>query len=233
MIKNNYRLWILLVVVSLALRFFYCADFLNFRSGLNLPVLTPGLEFFLQRNYSEDLLCRQKLKIQQETIVELKNNLKDLERQAKISGFSNPALITARILVFDQDEIQVDVGSSEGVKKNNLAIFGKRLVGKVLEVEAERSRIGLLDNPQVKITCYAKNGGLLIWGNLEGEGNDKILLKKILPTKKITIENEVFCGQYLAGYVSKISEVKGEFFLQARVRPALAPENFDHVFIEK
>jgi rod shape-determining protein MreC len=188
----------------------------------------------LRKQLLEFSLANQKL---QEQLLE---NLR-LRRLLKFKEESNFSYIPATVIGIGQEQtirsLILNVGSADGVVKNQTVVTEQGLVGKILIVEPHESVTQILmdQNSLVSVRLQkSREIGVIGWtGNLWLDLN-------YIPRDVVVEPGEVVLTSGLSrlyprgikiGIVAEVAEVEYELFKSIKVKPAVNFNNLEEVFI--
>ncbi len=185
-------------------------------------------------------------------VLTLQVRLQDLEyleeenrRLKKLLQFQQDTareIIFARVISALPDRysgvIIIDKGSRDGVRRNMAVRTIKGLVGKVVEVRENYSRVLLLTDPNFSVAVRMK--GTEINGILSGTGNRHCILKYISKDERIkegsllvtSGMDRIFPEGIPVGYVSEVRE-GGDLFYEIKSTPLVKIDSLKEVVIIK
>lgn len=175
-----------------------------------------------------------------EQLKELKKENESLKSALGIELHKEFELAEAHIISKDvsQDYIMIDKGSSGGIKKDMPVITAQKvLVGKIVEVFDNYSRVVLISNKESSFDAHIKEKN--ISGIIKGKGNMEVFFD-LIPQDKEVLENDVIVSSNLSGFfppnllVGQASGVKRndvESFQQSGVNLAFNIKDIDYLFI--
>ena len=247
------RRTILLLVLYLLLSFLFMATNDPFMlRGLRIAIL-QGIGWvssvknhfkYLQELEAENkILHRQLLEFSlsnQRMQEQLLENLR-LRRLLKFKEESNFTYIPATVIGIGQEQtirsLILDVGSADGVVKNQTVVTEQGLVGKILIVEPHESITQILMDQNSLVSARLQKSreiGVIGWsGNLWLDLN-------YIPRDVVVEPGEVVLTSGLSrlyprgikiGIVSEVAEVEYELFKSIKVKPAVNFNGLEEVFI--
>ncbi len=199
---------------------------------------------------SENRLLREQSREYALVKAQLDSALEENRRLSEIAGFNQDNKwrgVWARVVERDpthwNSSFTIDRGLSSGVELHDGVVGiqnGKAgLVGKVIEVSRETSRVLLITDEMFSVTCYLKDHG---WDALaEGQGRELLRLN-YLPTEAQTDAGEVFTSKASVVFPPGISigtvlrfHARGNFmtFVSADLLPTIRPGAVKEVFVMK
>lgn len=179
------------------------------------------------------------LKEQIATLSGAKKENDALRAQLGVAETESFQLLLAQTLGFSPalgaKELQLSVGSTQGVQEGQVVVSGKVALGKISRVQADRSTLRLITDPQTKVLAIAVGGakGLLI-----GQFQASAKLTKVLQEEKLNISEIILTsgeGDWpkglVVGEVIKVTKRDNELFQEAEVRPLVDYERLEQVFV--
>jgi len=180
------------------------------------------------------------LKLQIESAAHLREENKKLRKAFDFKVKKKVDLLGAEVIAFIPSSWRrlalINKGRRDGVEEGLFAIDEDgNLLGKILEVEKETSRVILVDDPEFSVSVFVGKGSFgLLKGNLIGA---KILY--IENEAEINAHDKVWLKILSLGSVINVGEVKriknneNDLFLNIDVEPFTKNSFFDKVFIVK
>lgn len=166
------------------------------------------------KKYKQAMEENSKLKIEVGKIALLERNnsqlLEENERLRKLLSMKkrrNERLIIASVSFRDSisyhEIFHIDVGSKDGIEKNMVVLNEKTLIGRIIEVGEESSKVELLTKDGIYTSAITKNNEDL--GILKGDNSEILHFDNIPIDKTLVVGEEV--------YTSGISDIypKGLF----------------------
>ncbi len=228
--KSLFQWFALLIAASIITIFLYRFDFMGFKSNFALDFVDAASHFFRKQVSLNNFCAEEKKALEvenQNAISEIQRLKTELATRVDLTKES----LESEIITVAQDEMIINRGISSSVSVDQKVIIGQSLVGAVLEIEKNRSLIGLLNNPKTKILCNAENDTLKVWGLLTGKSDGKIYFTKILQTKKVARNNKIFCSGFYAGKIKRLIKNESDLFYEAEVSSAVSAENLRKVYV--
>jgi len=188
----------------------------------------------------EELNSENKRLLQETALLnELKKENKELRRALDLELEKEFDLEIAQIIGKDisQDFIFINKGSLQGLSENMTAITEEKvLVGKIMEVYDNSSKIMLLSNKEMAFDVKIQKDKN-ISGLIKGNGNFTLILDLI---EEQVFENDIVITSFIGNIfpeallVGRIREVnKNEVFYQAKVAPFFNISQAENIFIIK
>jgi len=213
-----------------------------FRTGAFLKDFGRSIFYFsqLKKNQEELVKENQKLLLQLADLEKLKSENESLKKALGLVKSENFKLIFAHFVGFDlnTDYAFIDAGSLAGVKNNSPLINEQKvLIGKVVEVLPQRSRIRFLWSSESSIP--AKVLGKDIFGLVKGNANFKAFLEEVPREKKLEKGDLVLTSNFdklipadiLIGKILDFKKNDIEPFQKAEIELLAKPEKLDSVFV--
>ena len=134
--------------------------------------------------------------------------------------------------------ITIDVGSNDGVARGMPVINGDGLVGRIIQVTPDASRVLLVIDPTFSVAARSARGGVV--GALDGRGSDPMLLVPFDPRAEIALGVEVVTASYEGGgfpsgipigVVSEVTDATSRFARSYRVRPFVDYSRLDDLLV--
>lgn len=120
---------------------------------------------------------------------ELEKENQALHDQFEITKPSPKTLLPAHIIGIADQQIILDKGTSDKVKKGNVILYKDNLVGRVVTVTAHVSIVSLVTNSQTSFTAQTSQTQAL--GVIKGTGTDGIILDNVVLSDKLQIGDVV------------------------------------------
>lgn len=127
-------------------------------------------------------------------------------------------------------ELMLAAGSAQGVTRDAVAVYGDVGLGRVIAVEADRSTLRLITDPQSKVLVVTSKGAK---GLLVGQFLSSAKLTKVLQVESLNVGDTVMTtgqdgwpAKLVLGEITKVVKVDNEIFQEAEMRPLV---NFDHL----
>ena len=161
-----------------------------------------------------------------------KRALDELAAAQGITQFTQLPAVTARVisgpLTNFEHTIEIDKGSSSGIKVGMPVVTGAGLAGRIVEVQSGRSVIKLLTDPDIVVGVRLVSSGDT--GLLHGQGDDRPLVidagvapAVVVPPDEIVItsgeDRATFPGEIPIGKVSKAELASGQLNQVLTVTP--------------
>jgi rod shape-determining protein MreC len=146
--------------------------------------------------------------------------------------------LPVKIIGETEEEIIIEGGKNEGIKKEMVAVFEGVFLGKVEKVSEKISKIRLLTDPDSKevVKIIGKDSlSLAGKGLLLGKGGGKMAVKEILAEEEVgegdlvVVTVEGF--DLPVGKISSVNYKKGEVFKNAEVEQEIKTRNLQTIFL--
>lgn len=131
--------------------------------------------------------------------------------------------------------MELEGGSDQGIKKDQIVVDGTTLVGRVVETTPRRSKVMLLFDPDFRINAVTSRGTN---GEIAGQSGGIILLTKILQKDLLLLDDEVVTtgdefvpANLLIGKVSFINQEETASYKQAKITPLVNSAGEKFVFV--
>ena len=143
-----------------------------------------------------------------ERLEERRRAVSDLERENRefrellaIQDRTNFDTVTARVVALAPSSfewtITLDVGTNDGVERDMPVINGDGLVGRVIQVTPNASRVLLAIDPSFFATARSGSTGEI--GSIGGRGGEPMVLQPIDPAARIEQGHEIVTSSYAGG----------------------------------
>lgn len=169
------------------------------------------------------------------------------EAMRRLLGAKLPAswkFTPARVIGAPADDLQIDKGAQEGIKKGMAVVLDNVLVGKISWVGEHFSRVLLPSSTNAKILGITRSatdnngsGGIKARGLLIGHGG-KISLERVLTQESpeegdlvLTAGDEDLPPDMVIGQVRKINKIEGQIYQEAEVKNLIEPKSLETVFV--
>lgn len=204
----------------------------NLLSGLTFAVSLPKI-------YGENQSLKNEVATLRESLagylaVALENEM--LRSQLSLGPAARAGkLVLARVLGLNRDEstMVLDAGRQDGVAPGNLVTYKGQLLGKIINVDQERSTLLLTVSPQSRFE--AVTGALSARGEVVGEFGNRLTFTKILPTQPVSAGESVleFGSRLILGKVDKVEKEGAKIFKEASILVLYDPLFLTEVFVVK
>jgi len=134
--------------------------------------------------------------------------------------------------------ITIDVGSNDGVERGMPVIDGDGLVGRVIQVTSDASRVLLAIDPSFSAAAHgARNGEV---GVLDGRGGDPMVFRLLDPAAVVEVGDAVTTSSYQGGVfpagipigtVSQVAEGGSPLTREVQVNPYVDFTRLQHVLV--
>lgn len=176
---------------------------------------------------------------------------KALKDQFAISSLNSQNLIPAKVIgapgfipgVSLPEYLIIDKGSADGILSRSTVILGNYLVGKVVNVNNNSSKVELIIYK--KSLFSAKVSDSNISGIIRGNGNEILILDNVLLAQELKRDsivltkgdkdekNEGYPPDLTVGKIISIEKKSSDLFQKAEVRSLIDFKNLDIVFVLK
>jgi rod shape-determining protein MreC len=197
----------------------------------------------------ENIDLKQKIKDQNELISENKA----LRNQFETSYPSSLELVPAKVVGMPSfipggslpEYLVIETPSGQNIQKGNTVVFGSNVVGKIIEVRGDLSKVGLVTSQTTSFAARVESQGDEITGILKGKGQREMLLDNILLTRDVKVGSNVltrgevgsdglgYQPNLIIGKVSSVEKKPSDLFQRALVQSAIDFSNLSHVFVLK
>ncbi|MFP5310756.1 MAG: rod shape-determining protein MreC [Actinomycetes bacterium] len=201
-------------------------------------------DVFRVRSENERLQARvEQLEERRESFADLQRQNEELrgllDMQAR-TGFDDVVVARTVALAPSNFEwtITLDVGARDGIAENMPVINGDGLVGRVIQVTPNASRVLLAIDPNFSASArLAANGEV---GAIDGRGSDPLLFRPLDPEAEIAVGDEIVTNAYQFGLfppgipIGAVERVGQETTLLSRevlVRPFVDFTRLDRVLV--
>ncbi len=237
--KASTKVLIIIFFIFLSLNFFQRqvkSFFYNFSSPFQEYFWEKGQSFF---SFSRTMFQITSFKQEMETLKEENRKLKlenillkEIEkenialRQALSLGFNKDFdLILSRVLAKQNNYLTINQGSNHGVEKNSIVITKEKiLVGKIVEVYNNQSKVMLITHPESVF-----NGEILekdILGLISGKNLDLVSIDKEVE------KGDIITSQgFLVGEIISVIRKDTEPFLIINFEPVFTKIDLNYLYI--
>jgi rod shape-determining protein MreC len=181
-----------------------------------------------------------KLKVEIIRLSQVDKENKDLRAQLSTPQTDGYTMIETQTLGYVPDvgtkELLLSSGSSVGVREGQVVVSGNVILGRIINVTADKSTLRLLTDPQTKMLVATLRGGTR--GILVGQFQSSLEMTKVLPDGDLRVGDSVVAtGEenwpkgMAVGEITKISRTEGELFQQADIKPLISYDSLQTVFI--
>lgn len=135
--------------------------------------------------------------------------------------------------------LKIDKGSTSNLKLNQAVVVNDNYVGKIVQVEPQRSNVQLISDPDSKVAAFSQGLEGKAKGILVGQFGTDMLLDKVLHEEKINEGDLVYTDGtegfiprgLILGRVTKVLEQETQVFKQARVVPNFDIRDMELVYV--
>jgi rod shape-determining protein MreC len=171
---------------------------------------------------------------------ELEKENKALKDQFNTPDISSHKLLSADVIRTENDEIIINRGSSDGVKKGGIVIVKNSLIGRVVEVSAHISVVNLVTHGDILFTAQASKtqalgvingrGGGMIFGNvILSEVLDKGDL--VMTKGDINKDGSGYPPHLIVGKITSVNKRASNLFQVAQVQSLIDLSRLSVVFV--
>ena len=191
----------------------------------------------------------RRLRLEVERLQQRRESSVDLEREnAELRGLidirdrSAIDAVAARTVALAPSNfewtITIDVGSADGVARDMPVIDGDGLVGRVIQVTPNASRVLLAIDPTFAAASRVASTGEI--GTIDGRGGDPMTMRPLDPEAGIEVGDEIVTSSYQGGLfpagipigtVSSIEEAGSRLTSEALVNPFVDFTRLHHVLV--
>jgi rod shape-determining protein MreC len=134
--------------------------------------------------------------------------------------------------------ITIDVGSVDGIDRDMPVIDGDGLVGRVIQVTPNASRVLLSIDPNFSAASRTARTGEI--GPIDGRGGDPMVMRPLDPDADIQVGDEIVTSSYQGGVfpagipigtVSEVVETGSRLTREVQVSPFVDFTRLDHVLV--
>ncbi len=160
------------------------------------------------KNYKTTMSENKKLRVEVTKLESLKNRTQFLEEENNrlrklldIKSNSKEKFRVAKVSFRDSityhEQIFVDLGSNQNIKKNMVVLSNKSLIGRIKKVSKESSNVELLTKEDVYTSVISEKNNVL--GVLKGDNSDTLTMENV------PLDRDIEVGEKL--YTSGISDI--------------------------
>lgn len=200
------------------------------------------------KNYKEILEENKILKYEVAKLGILEKNTENLlEENARLRKLMNMKQNSKRIfkvakvtfkdsLTYHQN-IFIDLGKNDGMKKDMVVLTGETVLGRISEVNNAYSVVELITKDDVYTSVLSGENEVL--GILKGENSEEMSMESVSVDKKIKLDEEIYTsgisdiypkGMYI-GKVSSIGESKNQLFKDIKIKQEFKIFDINEVII--
>ena len=150
--------------------------------------------------------------------------------------------VTARVVALAPSNfewtITIDVGAADGVERGMPVIDGEGLVGRIIQVTPNASRVLLAIDPSFSAAARTAQTGEV--GVLDGRGGDPMVLRLLDPTAVVEVGDPIVTSSYQGGVfpagipigtVSQVTEGTSPLAREVQVNPYVDFTRLHHVVV--
>jgi rod shape-determining protein MreC len=191
----------------------------------------------------------RELRARVEVLEERRRVLDDLEREnaelrdlLAIADRTELPTVTARVVALAPSNfewtITIDVGSADGVERGMPVIDGDGLVGRIIQVTPNASRVLLAIDPSFSAAARTARTGQV--GVLDGRGGDPMVLRLLDPAAAVDVGDPIVTSSYQGGVfpagipigtVSQVTEGTSPLAREVQVNPYVDFTRLHHVVV--
>ncbi|MCC5949945.1 MAG: rod shape-determining protein MreC [Nitriliruptoraceae bacterium] len=191
----------------------------------------------------------RRLREQVATLQQRRASAADLEREnvelrelLAIRDRTELPTVTARTVALAPSNfewtITIDVGSNDGIERDMPVIDGDGLVGRVIQVTPNASRVLLAIDPTFAAAARVADSGEI--GTIDGRGGDPMLMRPLDPEAGIEVGDEIVTSSYQGGVfpagipigtVSSVPESASRLTSEVLVNPFVDFTRLHHVLV--
>jgi len=159
-------------------------------------------ELFRIRSENAELRERvEELEERRRARTDLERENQELRDLLDIRDHADLDTVTARAVALAPSSfewtITIDVGANDGVERDMPVINGDGLVGRVIQVTPEASRVLLAIDPSFSASARSGRTGEI--GTMSGRGGDPMLMQPLDPSAAIETGDEIVTSSYAGG----------------------------------
>ena len=191
----------------------------------------------------------RELRARVEALEERRRVLDDLEREnaelrdlLAIADRTELPTVTARVVALAPSNfewtITIDVGATDGVERGMPVIDGDGLVGRIIQVTPNASRVLLAIDPSFSAAARTARTGEV--GVLDGRGGDPMVLRLLDPAATVDVGDPIVTSSYQGGVfpagipigtVSQVTEGTSPLTREVQVNPYVDFTRLHHVVV--
>jgi rod shape-determining protein MreC len=168
MIEKRYR-WVISILISFCLictDIYYSSTIKSIALEIQYPILSLRDKIF-DRSFYVLKFCKnlfintslvqglieenEKLRQFKSEVVRLNAEVDDMKIALKYPNYQKKDFTSAKVIYKHSDYMIIDCGKGHGIKVGSIVVAGSGLVGKVIEVSENASRIAYIGNAKLKI----------------------------------------------------------------------------------
>lgn len=134
--------------------------------------------------------------------------------------------------------ITIDVGTADGIERDMPVVDGDGLVGRVIQVTPDASRVLLAIDPNFSAASRTARVGEI--GSIDGRGGDPMVMRPLDPDADIEVDDELVTSSYQGGVfpagipigtVSEVVDTGSRLTREVLVSPFVDFTRLDHVLV--
>lgn len=162
-----------------------------------------------------------------------------LEKISGVGASGIPAKVIGRGLNGDQNAIEINAGSGDGVKEGSAVLSEDGvMIGRISRVDSASSIVTLLTSPSITVAAEIQNDSLSP-GIVSGEHGLALRMTLIPQTDEVKANQVVITSgideripqQLVIGTVTNVTSTPGGLFQEATITPLFDPQNLSVVTI--
>jgi len=192
----------------------------------------------------ENDLLREELALLESEQARLREEVESARRVKALLGFKEERalpMVAARIVGTDiyglTRTVTIDVGESDGVKRNMAVVTHRGIVGKIIELHGDSSMVLLATDPRFRVDGVVQRNR--VKGIVEGSGGERLILKYIRQLDDIEVGDRIissglggiFAKGLTVGEVAKVEVGDDSFFQYVEVTPSVDLERMEEVLV--
>ncbi|MBU0618777.1 rod shape-determining protein MreC [Patescibacteria group bacterium] len=236
--KNNLQKTILILILTAGGLFFF--DNSGYLDWLRRP-LEKASQPLQQKLYQARLEPNQESSCQrEETALEAKiaDLVKENQRLKKLMGSPLPPdwqFILGHVIGRENQTLLLAVGSDAGVVEGLSVVTENHLLGQVIEVQPQRSRVRLVTHPDFLASAMISDS--VVMGQAQGKGGG-VIIEKVLTKYNLAEEQLVVTSGeagwprgLIIGRIGAVNKDEAAVYQQANLSLAWQPEELEVVFV--
>jgi len=180
---------------------------------------------------------------------ELQKEVKALRDQYDLNLVPAKQLLPAQVIgmksfipgVSLPEEVIINVGSSQGVKKGQTVVLTNNIVGNIARVSEKRSLVSLITNKTQSLTVKTVKTGAV--GILKGKGNGMLVLENVVLSEKlekgdivatrgdVSLDGTGYPPDLVIGRIASIDKKASDLFQTAEVESLINFTSISTVFV--
>lgn len=200
-------------------------------------------DLFRARSENERLREQvDQLRERRRSVVDIERENEDLRELLGMREQTGVDAVAARVVALGPTGFEwtvvIDVGSDDGIRRDMPVVNGDGLVGRIIQVERNASRVLLAIDPN--FGAPARHAGNGETGTVIGRGGDPMLFQPFDPEAPIEVGDEVVTSAYQSGAfpggipigsVATVGEVSAGLVRDVQVQPFVDFTRIHHVLV--